>query len=110
MSYSLNTNKWEVLFPHTVATRKNASGFPAPRAGQAGVIVDGLLYLFGGTNGDKKFNDMWTFNLRSKTWTEIICTNSGLPDVRQNLFLPLLLIYEIFYHIATEWAFVYPIR
>lgn len=82
MSYNISVNKWEILFPHTTIKKKSNSGaFPSPRGGHAAIINDGLLYIFGGTEGDKRFNDMWTFNLKTKLWCEI--TYSGnVPDVK----------------------------
>ncbi len=35
---------------------------PAPRGNFSGCIIDSELYIFGGTNSDQVFDDMWHFN------------------------------------------------
>lgn len=80
MSYDFANKKWEVLFPHA-SVKKINSNYPTPRSGQSSIIVQDNLYIFGGANDDKKFNDMWTFNLISNSWSQIIYKNDLKPDV-----------------------------
>ena len=55
-----------------------------PRDGSAMTAVGNNLYVFGGTNGQEKFNDLWSFNLQNKTWTRInLKINSVVPLVRK---------------------------
>ena len=41
---------------------------PAPRANTSLVLVGNDLYIFGGTNLDEKFKDLWRFNIGTKKW------------------------------------------
>jgi hypothetical protein len=40
------------------------------------VEYKGNLLIFGGTNGVKTLNDMWTFNLASKKWEKLECLDT----------------------------------
>jgi UDP-N-acetylglucosamine:LPS N-acetylglucosamine transferase len=44
----------------------------------------GNLLIFGGSNGSKTLNDMWTFDLAAKKWTAI--DNKSTPEVFLVLF------------------------
>ena len=46
---------------------------PTPEArGNVGLALhNDCIWIFGGTNGTKTLNDLWKFNLTTKTWTEI---------------------------------------
>ncbi len=42
---------------------------PKSRANAGACIVEGKLFIFGGTNGKIIFNDFWNFDLeRDKKW------------------------------------------
>ena len=41
------------------------------------------LYVFGGTNGKIKFRDIWKFDLKNRSWFEILLQpNDIVPDVK----------------------------
>jgi hypothetical protein len=40
-----------------------------PRINSCLALEDNKLYIFGGTNCDKKFDDLWTFDLITSKWT-----------------------------------------
>jgi hypothetical protein len=78
--YSPKDNAWT-----KVVSANPSEPQPSKRSGHASRIIKGKLYVFGGTNGDAKFNDLWVFDLTKLSWCKI--SNSGnieAPDVRIN--------------------------
>lgn len=67
--YILNceTFEWEKVCPND-ATGINT---PEPRDSHACVRIGNSMYIFGGSNGENPLNDMFAFNLVSKTWNKI---------------------------------------
>lgn len=69
------TNKWEFL------VRNSHDGGPLPTSGQIPpartnhtiVSFNEKLYLFGGTNGEHWFNDVWSYDPRTNIWTQQDC-------------------------------------
>ena len=74
---------------------------PSPRRGHGHVLLEGKLFIFGGFDGNKRFNDLHCFHFESLTW-ECLSPNKEnfnpiiLPEVRsypgfwtegENLFL-----------------------
>ncbi|KAK5800226.1 hypothetical protein VI817_002438 [Penicillium citrinum] len=55
---------------------------PPARTNHTIVSYNDKLYLFGGTNGVKWFNDVWTFDPRANTWTEMDCVGF-IPTPRE---------------------------
>jgi hypothetical protein len=84
-SLDLATLTWEELYPHTAGTANTS--YPAPRI-TAIMSVDSAgqyLYITTGQNGGTEYNDVWRFNLSSKSWQKL-CTgspcNSTVPESR----------------------------
>lgn len=75
LAYDFRTNKWETLFQHNESEK-----YPAPRMAQAMAIVENSLFIFGGTNGEDKFNDLWKFDLQARTW-QLLKPEDLLPEV-----------------------------
>ena len=50
---------------------------PAARSGHTSVVLYGQIFLYGGKTATGVVNDMWSFNLRSQTWTQR--ENGGIP-------------------------------
>ncbi|KAJ1302955.1 hypothetical protein OPQ81_003248 [Rhizoctonia solani] len=76
-SWTQGTPKWERI--------EAAPGSPSPlaRAGHAMVAYDERLYVFGGfTANDVYLNDIWCFDLETRTWAEVQCTGV-LPSPRE---------------------------
>ncbi|ORY95768.1 hypothetical protein BCR43DRAFT_506213 [Syncephalastrum racemosum] len=44
---------------------------PAGRAGHVSVVFDNKLFIFGGTDGDHLYNDIWTFDLQTLLWKQV---------------------------------------
>ncbi|CDH55861.1 related to kel1-involved in cell fusion andmorphology [Lichtheimia corymbifera JMRC:FSU:9682] len=61
-TYPSNSH-WEFIKP-------NNEG-PSARAGHVSVVFDNKLYIFGGTDGDHLYNDVWAFDLQSRLWMQV---------------------------------------
>lgn len=46
---------------------------PSPRTGHVILSAGGVLYVFGGTDGNYHYNDTWRFDPRTGEWTELSC-------------------------------------
>jgi len=44
---------------------------PAARCGHSATIHKNNLYVFGGTNGEVRFNDIWVYDLINQSWRQI---------------------------------------
>ena len=63
----------ETLTWQKIETADALARTPKPRAGHSGVIQNGSLYVFGGKDDDNnKLEDLWKFDLSSRTWTQLI--------------------------------------
>jgi hypothetical protein len=45
---------------------------PKARGSFAACIIENDMYIYGGTNSDVIFDDMWCYNFESQTWKEIV--------------------------------------
>eukprot|EP00054_Salpingoeca_dolichothecata_P021586 m.138535 g.138535 ORF g.138535 m.138535 type:complete len:444 (+) comp24039_c0_seq4:29-1360(+) len=72
-SYSLQTKKLSLI-----KTNNDVLG-PTPRAQTFACLVKNNDYLlvFGGTNGNQVFNDVYLLDLATNNWSEIECTGPG---------------------------------
>jgi hypothetical protein len=58
-SFNISTRKWTEL--------QCTGSIPSPRKGHAAVLIDGVMYVFGGCAPDEtKLGDLAAFNLSSK--------------------------------------------
>lgn len=55
---------WELVDPPRGAPR------PFRRSGHSCVVYKDQLIVFGGTDGQYHYNDIWTFDTRTHTWSE----------------------------------------
>ena len=58
-SYNFEENLWKIVWE---ATRDAKTISPKARANAGGAIVEGKLFVFGGSNGKQIFNDFWNFD------------------------------------------------
>lgn len=67
--YILNcdTWDWEKVCPNDAL----GNNTPEPRDSHACVRIGHNMFIFGGSNGENPLNDMFAFNLVSKTWNKI---------------------------------------
>ncbi|EEA20674.1 Negative regulator of mitotic exit [Talaromyces marneffei ATCC 18224] len=67
------TNKWEFLIRNTSEGGPPAGQIPPPRTNHTTISHNDKLYLFGGTNGSLWFNDVWCYDPRTNSWSELDC-------------------------------------
>ena len=72
-SLQSSASRWEVLLPNTKDQSSPHGRSPPARTNHSIVTWTDRLYLFGGTDGVTWFNDVWTYEPRSNTWTELDC-------------------------------------
>lgn len=62
----------DLLLPYWKLTPTKGKG-PGPRAQHSAVITDGVMIVYGGTNGVRSFRDVWTLHLRcpAPVWREV---------------------------------------
>ncbi|CAD8196965.1 unnamed protein product [Paramecium pentaurelia] len=71
--YEFASNTWQRIQPQN-------STAPTPRDGSGIAIHKNILYMFGGSNGHQRFNDLWKFDFQ--VWTYIPVSSNILPRVR----------------------------
>ncbi len=83
-SYDFAKNQWKSYFLQKKAKKtliKTASCLQPKKRANAGMgIYHQFLYIFGGTNGKRKFKDMWKYDLSGQKWSEILSSDI-FPDV-----------------------------
>eukprot|EP01137_Pigoraptor_chileana_P007859 Opistho-2@53973 len=62
-SLQLATGHWQRIMPAGVS--------PPPRYGHSCVLVENVMYVFGGSNGETTLEDFWKFDFGTTTWNEI---------------------------------------
>lgn len=72
-------SKWELLGP---GGADGSADVPAARTNHTIVTWNEKLYLFGGTNNETRFNDVWSFDPRTNTWTQLDCIGY-IPSPRE---------------------------
>ncbi|KAF1983888.1 hypothetical protein K402DRAFT_158382 [Aulographum hederae CBS 113979] len=65
-------NKWQILIPNG-RDGGNGGPMPPPRTNHSTITWMDKLYLFGGTDGTRWFNDVWTYDPRTNQWEELDC-------------------------------------
>lgn len=63
------------IWPKTIGPR------PSPRRAHTSVIWRGHLYIFGGGDGARALNDVYTLNLKDNTWS-MVETTGAKPEPR----------------------------
>ncbi|KAK0208871.1 hypothetical protein DFS33DRAFT_1380357 [Desarmillaria ectypa] len=78
-SFDLSTLKtgtvWYYLEPTTPER-------PARRTGHICMTYGDRIFIFGGTDGQYHYNDTWTFDLSTRTWSELSCIGY-IPSPRE---------------------------
>ncbi|CAD8149025.1 unnamed protein product [Paramecium pentaurelia] len=67
-SYKFQDNKW-------VKLNKQKGMEPAPRDGSSITSYNNSVYIFGGKNGDLRYNDLWQFDMLKLEWNFIAINN-----------------------------------
>ncbi|KAE9983892.1 hypothetical protein Vi05172_g9889 [Venturia inaequalis] len=69
-SLQMPGNRWEVMVPNG---GDGTGPVPKPRTNHSIVTWQDKLFLFGGTDGTQWFNDVWTYDPRTNSWSELDC-------------------------------------
>jgi len=75
-SLQSSNSRWEVLLSNTnkdAAVSSPQARAPPARTNHSVVTWQDKLFLFGGTDGVNWFNDVWTYDPRTNSWTELDC-------------------------------------
>ncbi|MCJ1390979.1 Negative regulator of mitotic exit [Xylographa bjoerkii] len=76
------TNRWDMLIQDTGDSEPPQGQVPLGRTNHTVVTWNDKLYLFGGTDGIQWFNDVWTYDPRSNSWTQLDCIGY-IPQPRE---------------------------
>ncbi|KAK3261378.1 hypothetical protein CYMTET_29711, partial [Cymbomonas tetramitiformis] len=68
--YDIPSSMWGVV--------KQRGSQPGPRSGHSAAVVGRYMYLFGGTDGRRTFNDLYRLDCQTLMWDEIELPNRGL--------------------------------
>ncbi|KRX04088.1 hypothetical protein PPERSA_08303 [Pseudocohnilembus persalinus] len=78
ISYSFKNNSWKFLYKHN----ENDKHAPRPRQGVDITINNDKVYLFGGNDNQRKFNDLWEFDLTVNAWRQLP-KQGDIPEERK---------------------------
>ncbi|KAK7515561.1 cell polarity protein-like protein [Phyllosticta citriasiana] len=67
------SNRWEVLINNTTEGGPPAGSAPPARTNHSMVQWNDKLYLFGGTDGINWFSDVWCYDPKINSWSELDC-------------------------------------
>ncbi|OJD33926.1 cell polarity protein [Diplodia corticola] len=66
-------NRWEVLIPNSADGGPAPGHVPPARTNHSIVNWNDKLYLFGGTDGVNWFSDVWAYDPKTNSWSELDC-------------------------------------
>ncbi|KAL8967681.1 MAG: hypothetical protein Q9183_002804 [Haloplaca sp. 2 TL-2023] len=66
-------SRWEMLVPNSAEGGPPEGQVPPARTNHTIVSWNEKLYLFGGTNGNQWFNDVWSYDPRLVAWQQLDC-------------------------------------
>lgn len=69
IKYDIAAKKW--ILPYKDSIQISNPAGPSPMSGHSASIYDGNMFVFGGTNGEVRFNDIWKYDLNQETWQKI---------------------------------------
>jgi len=75
-------NRWEMLIPNSDSGAPPQGKLPPARTNHTVVTYNDKLYLFGGTNGFKWFNDVWCYDPMTNLWSQLDCIGY-IPSPRE---------------------------
>lgn len=76
------SNRWEILIQNTIDGGPPHGQIPPARTNHSIVTWNDRLYLFGGTDGVTWFNDVWSYDPRTNSWTQLECIGY-IPAARE---------------------------
>ncbi|KAI0192780.1 hypothetical protein F4808DRAFT_364150 [Astrocystis sublimbata] len=75
-------NRWEILIESTELDAPPNGKVPPPRTNHSMITYNDRMYLFGGTNGQVWFNDVWCYDPPSNSWSQLDCIGY-IPSPRE---------------------------
>ncbi|KAH6854906.1 hypothetical protein B0I37DRAFT_42407 [Chaetomium sp. MPI-CAGE-AT-0009] len=75
-------NRWEMLIASSDSGSPAQGKLPPARTNHSVVTFNDKLYLFGGTNGFKWFNDVWCYDPMTNLWSQLDCIGY-IPSPRE---------------------------
>ncbi|KAL9619823.1 MAG: hypothetical protein Q9160_005563 [Pyrenula sp. 1 TL-2023] len=87
MAFDLNNlqnpvNQWEYLIRNSAEGGPQPGQIPPARTNHTVISYQDQLFLFGGTNGTQWFNDVWSYDPRTNTWSQQDCIGY-IPQPRE---------------------------
>ena len=76
------SNRWEVLIQNTIDGGPPHGQIPPARTNHTMITWGDRLYLFGGTDGVRWFNDVWSYSPHTNSWTQFECIGY-IPSPRE---------------------------
>ncbi|GAB7356853.1 hypothetical protein MBLNU459_g7724t1, partial [Dothideomycetes sp. NU459] len=76
------SNRWEILIQNTIDGGPPHGQIPPARTNHSMITWNDRLYLFGGTDGVTWFNDVWSYDPRTNSWTQLECIGY-IPAARE---------------------------
>jgi chromosome segregation ATPase len=67
------SNRWETLIQNTIDGGPPHGQIPPARTNHSVVTWNEKLYLFGGTDGVTWFSDVWAYDPRTNSWSQLEC-------------------------------------
>jgi DNA repair exonuclease SbcCD ATPase subunit len=67
------SNRWETLIQNTIDGGPPHGQIPPARTNHTVVTWNEKLYLFGGTDGVTWFSDVWAYDPRTNSWSQLEC-------------------------------------
>ncbi|KAL9056326.1 MAG: hypothetical protein Q9162_003017 [Coniocarpon cinnabarinum] len=77
-----SSNKWEILIHNTSEGGPSQGPVPPARTNHSVVTWNNKLFLFGGTDGMHWYNDVWSFDPSTNSWTMQECIGF-IPTARE---------------------------
>ncbi|KAI8080017.1 uncharacterized protein BX664DRAFT_303192 [Halteromyces radiatus] len=68
--------------PHWELVHNGKDG-PTGRAGHVSVVYDNRLYVFGGSDGEHMYNDIWAFDFQTRQWAPVPAAGF-IPTAREH--------------------------
>ncbi|CAG8459923.1 6458_t:CDS:10 [Gigaspora rosea] len=72
--FSLNRASTSGSHWNHIISNKHDNSIPSCRSGHTACVYKDKIYIFGGSNGEKCFNDTWCYDTSNSTWSELSCT------------------------------------
>eukprot|EP01134_Creolimax_fragrantissima_P005828 CFRG5828T1 len=76
-SYHFATGEWQLRTckPDVCGLRKCAEEFPTARRSHSCVAYDGVIYMYGGTDGLNMFDDFWMLETKGFQWRRVLLSS-----------------------------------